>query len=206
MHRLLSYTGRVATALALVVTGTAGAVWGGSAAGRFLLPARTGAGDGDAVRWCVVERDDVEVRALPGFDPTSRITEVRIDGLRVPDDRWLRLPAERGGPDELLAHHRGLEVALARQRDVLEVAPPAQPRTGIGARRLDALGGRYVDPDGVAAPEAVAVGALGDLDHHPLPGQGVAHEHDPGLGLGEPRHAVPAVRHRSDLDRPDPLV
>jgi len=77
-----------------VVSGVAGAVWGGLSAGRFVLPVRSSVGG--SVRWCVVDRADVEARPLPGFDPTSRLTEVRIDGVELPADRWLVL-AEDGG-------------------------------------------------------------------------------------------------------------
>jgi alkylation response protein AidB-like acyl-CoA dehydrogenase len=64
-----------------VVSGTVAAVWGGALAERFLLPV------GD--RWCVVDRADLEVRELPSFDATSRVAEVRVDGVAVPAARWL---------------------------------------------------------------------------------------------------------------------
>ena len=67
------------------VSGTAGAVWGGGLADRFVLPVE----DHGSVRWCVVDRCDLEVRELPSFDPTSRLAEVRLEGVAVPPDRWL---------------------------------------------------------------------------------------------------------------------
>ena len=103
-------------------------------------------------------------------------------------------------PYQLLAHDRRLQVALPGERHVLEVAAPAAPRSGVGAGRGDAIGGGYVDADGVAAPEPVAVGALGDLHDHPLARQRMADEDDAGVGLGEAGDAVPAVGDRADLD------
>ena len=67
--------------------------WGGVLADRFLLPV-------GGVGWCVVDRDAVEVRELPSFDPTSRLAEVRLDGVAVPADRWLARGATTGSTDE----------------------------------------------------------------------------------------------------------
>ncbi len=101
----------------------------------------------------------------------------RID-LESGDDRMVGLePAE---PDQLLAHDLGLQCALRRQRDVLEVAAATQPRPGDRAGRLDPVRGRRLDRDRVAAPVPVRLGALGDLDDHAFSGQGVPDEHDPG--------------------------
>jgi len=66
------------------VTGTAAAVWGGALADVLLLPV------GDD--WCVVDRADVAVRAVPSFDATSRLAEITLEGVAVPDDRWLDEP------------------------------------------------------------------------------------------------------------------
>jgi alkylation response protein AidB-like acyl-CoA dehydrogenase len=74
------------------VSGTAGAVWGGPRADRFVLPVADG-------RWCVVDREDVEVRELPGLDATSRLAEVRLDGVAVASGRWLVVPADGPGRD-----------------------------------------------------------------------------------------------------------
>ena len=134
--------------------------------------------------------------------PPQAVVAAPVDGhgLDVQPGDEVRPRVEPPEPHQLLAHHGRLEVTLRGERDVLEVAAPAQPRPGVGARWLDPVGGGYVDADGVAAPEPVAVGALGDLDDDPLARQGVAHEHDAGLRLGEPGDAVPAVGDGTHLD------
>ena len=163
----------------------------------------------------VVDRDELVGAVGPHGRPTVRQDGVPLarappqavvvtpgdgHGLDVQPGHEVGRRVEAAEPHELLAHHGRLEVALRGERDVLEVAAAAETRSGVGARRLDAVGGGYVDADGVAAPEPVAVGALGDLDDHPLTRQGVAHEHDAGVGLGEPGDAVPAVGDRTHLD------
>src|SRR5689334_24649644 len=50
----------------------------------------------------------------------------------------------------------------------------------------------------VGSPEPLALGALGDHDLDPLPGQGVADEDH--WSVREPRHAVTAVGDRADVD------
>ena len=102
-------------------------------------------------------------------------------------------------PDELLADHGGLEVALGGHGGVLEVAAAAEAGACDGTGRGDPVRGRGQHLDGVSAPEAVAVRALGDLDDDPLARQRVSYEDHPRLGLGEPGDAVAAVGHRSDL-------
>ena len=86
------------------VAGVARAVWGGAVADRFLLPVVVGDGhDGQLVgdvAWCIADRADVEVRELPGFDATSRLAEVRLDGVVVDADRWLA-PAGAADPVRL---------------------------------------------------------------------------------------------------------
>ena len=106
---------------------------------------------------------------------------------------------EAGQPDQLLAHHGGLQVALGGQGDVLEVATSAESRSGDRAGRGDPVSRRLEHLDGVTTPEPVTVGALGDLDDHPLPRDRVPGEDHTGLGLGQPDDAVAAVGHRTDL-------
>ena len=79
------------------VSGTAGGGVGRSA-GRPVRAARRRRG---AVRWCVVDRGDVEVRELPGLDATSRLAEVRVDDVVVPPSGGWRFPGRppRAGPD-----------------------------------------------------------------------------------------------------------
>ena len=83
---------------------------------------------------------------------------------------------------------------------MLEVAATAETGAGHGTRRRHPVGRRREDLHRVATPEAVAVGALDDLDEGPLTGQGMADEHDPRLRLGQAGDAVAAVGHRPDLD------
>ncbi|MGH9110998.1 MAG: acyl-CoA dehydrogenase family protein, partial [Acidimicrobiales bacterium] len=93
-------------------------VWGGGVADRFVLP--VGGDDGPA-GWCVVDRDQVEVKALASFDATRGLSEVRLDDVKIPTDRWLTPAAGTdrdlaGGPDPvslaaLLAGAEALGVA-----------------------------------------------------------------------------------------------
>ena len=119
----------------------------------------------------------------------------------VPGHRLdLDVDVELRQPGELLHDHRGLEGALGGQRDVLEVAAAAQARPGVRARRLDPVGRGVEHLDGVAAPEPVALGALGDLDDDAFAGQRVPHEHDAVALLHDAGDAVAAVRDRADGD------
>lgn len=69
------------------VSGRVRGVWGGSLADRFVLPVtRLG-----APAWCVVERSDLEVKALASFDATRGLAEVRLDGVAVGPERWLSI-------------------------------------------------------------------------------------------------------------------
>ena len=111
----------------------------------------------------------------------------------------LDLDVESGEALELLADHVGLEPALPLEGHVLEVAASAPARAGEAARRFDPVGGGRQHLDRVAAPEAVALGAVRDLDDDPLPRQGVPHEHH-SLLVGDPGDAVAPVRDRPDLD------
>ena len=83
--------------------------------------------------------------------------------------------------------------------DVLEVAAPASARTGVRARRVDPVRRGLQHLDGVAAPEPVSVGPLGDLDDDPLAGQRVPHEDHPTRAVGgvQPGDAVAAVGDRA---------
>ena len=83
---------------------------------------------------------------------------------------------------------------------MLEVAPSAEAGAGHGTRRRHPVGRRREDLHRVAAPEAIAVGALDDLHDGPFTGHGMADEHDPRLRLGQPGDAMTAVSHRPDLD------
>ncbi len=112
-----------------VVSGVAGAVWGGLSVGRYVLPVRSAASP--APRWCVVERDDLEARALPGFDPTSRVTEVRIDRLVVPPERWLD-DAGASGPARLAEVLCGAMAVGVADWCVTTAAEYAQVRVQFG--------------------------------------------------------------------------
>jgi alkylation response protein AidB-like acyl-CoA dehydrogenase len=62
-------------------------VWGGAVAGRFLLPV--------GGTWCVVDRDEAEVREVPSFDPTRRLATVTLpEGWSPSPDRVLGPDAE----------------------------------------------------------------------------------------------------------------
>ncbi len=139
--------------------------------------------------------------ALPGAPPQPVVLAARDrHGLDVQARDQVGVGREAAEAHQLLAHDRRLEVALRGYGDVLEVAAAAQARPGDGARRLHAVRRRREDLDRVAAPEPVAVGALGDLDDDPLAGQRVAYEHHPRLRLGQPGDAVAAVGDRAHLD------
>jgi alkylation response protein AidB-like acyl-CoA dehydrogenase len=73
----------------LTVTGSSAPILGAAAAETLVLGARDE--DGTA-RWFVLPPDQraaAAVRALRGVDLTRDIARVRLDGLRVPADRWL---------------------------------------------------------------------------------------------------------------------
>ena len=73
----------------LTVTGSSVPILGAAAAETLVLGARTE--DGTA-RWFVLptdQRAEVAVSVLRGVDLTRDIARVRLDGLRVPADRWL---------------------------------------------------------------------------------------------------------------------
>ncbi|HYZ98793.1 MAG TPA: acyl-CoA dehydrogenase [Acidimicrobiales bacterium] len=99
------------------VSGRVRGVWGGARAERFVVPvARPGEAPGAGSAWCVVDRSDVEVEALAGFDPTRGLAELRLDGVEVGPGRWLCEDEAAGGPEgparlaELLASAEALGV------------------------------------------------------------------------------------------------
>ena len=131
-------------------------------------------------------------------------TQAQIDVGVVAGDRFHHeVGHERVGrievsqPHELLADDGRLQLALGRERDVLEVAAAAEVGTGVLAGRRDPVWRGGQDRHGVAAPEPVSLGALGDLDDHLLAGQCVPGEHDPALPR-KPDDEVAAVRDRPD--------
>jgi 3-oxochol-4-en-24-oyl-CoA dehydrogenase len=79
------------------VSGRVRGVWGGSLADRFVLPVTR-----QAPTWCVVDRADVEVKALASFDATRGLAEVRLDGVDVGPERWLSIAAGGAGDPERL--------------------------------------------------------------------------------------------------------
>ena len=70
------------------------------------------------------------------LDAGAPVEPVVVTGNRL----HLDVDLEVGQPGHLLAHDVGLERALARQRDVLEVAAAAQPGAGERARWRDPVG------------------------------------------------------------------
>ena len=78
------------------VEGTCGAVWGGTLADHLLVPVTIGDPVAaevsgvpvDATAWIVLDRREVDLRALPSFDRTSRLAEAEVD-LVAPSGRWL---------------------------------------------------------------------------------------------------------------------
>jgi alkylation response protein AidB-like acyl-CoA dehydrogenase len=110
----LALAGGLAVDAAGRVSGRVRGVWGGSVADRFVLPvSRT---DGPA--WCVIDRADVEVKALGGLDASWGLAELGVDGADVGIGRWLTITAG-GAADpeglvrlaELLAGAEALGVA-----------------------------------------------------------------------------------------------
>lgn len=110
-------------------------------------------------------------------------------------------PGEAG---KLLRHVPGLEPTLCRGRHVLIVAPPAAPRPGVGAGRLDPVGRRLQDLDGVGPQEGGR--RRGHTGPDALARQGVAHEDHPAVR--RVAHAAPArcdgthVEFEHPLDEP----
>jgi alkylation response protein AidB-like acyl-CoA dehydrogenase len=110
----LALAGGLAVDAAGRVSGRVRGVWGGSVADRFVLPVSRA--DGPA--WCVIDRADVEVKALGGLDASWGLAELGVDGADVGTGRWLTITAG-GAADpeglvrlaELLAGAEALGVA-----------------------------------------------------------------------------------------------
>ena len=153
-----------------------------------------------------VDGDDVVGAVLAHAAATVGETDVALTGapaqaLLVTRDRLHGdVEVEASEPAQLLAHDGGLEVALRGERDVLEVAAAAGVGAGVRARGRHAVGRRLDHRHGVAAPEPVAVRALGEDELDGLTGQRVPDEDDAqAVAVGHPGDAVAAVRHRTDL-------
>jgi hypothetical protein len=139
------------------------------------------------------------------LDPRPPAQAVLVAGHRLDHDREV----DAREPSELLADDRRLELPLVGQRHVLEVAAAAAAGRGVRAGGRDPLRRRLEHLDGVRAPEAVAVGPLGDLEDDALPRDRVPDEDHPrpvrrrvvgsrGARAGDAGHAVAAVGHRAD--------
>jgi alkylation response protein AidB-like acyl-CoA dehydrogenase len=92
------------------VSGRVRGAWGGTLADRFVLPVTRGG----ASAWCVVDRADLDVKALCGFDATRGLAELRLDGVDVSSERWLSIPGHPEAPvrlAELLAGAEALGIA-----------------------------------------------------------------------------------------------
>jgi hypothetical protein len=118
---------------------------------------------------------------------------------------WLDLdgPIHLREPLQLFGDDRSLEPALGRQARVLPVAPaaPAGPREG--ARRLDPVGRRAQDFDGICPEEPVAFTTLRHDRDDALARERMTDEDDARFMA---RNTVPAVRDGADVElepRPD---
>jgi alkylation response protein AidB-like acyl-CoA dehydrogenase len=78
------------------VSGRARGVWGGSLADRFVLPVARPEGPA----WCVVDRTDVDVKALASFDATRGLAEVGLDRVDIAPERWLSTSTGGGAGGE----------------------------------------------------------------------------------------------------------
>ena len=110
---------------------------------------------------------------------------------------WERLDGDvrldPGQALQLLAQHRGLQLALGRRVGVLPVAAPAPPGAGPRARRLDPAGSGFEHRDRVGPAERTAA-VVGDDRVHPLPRQRVPDEHDPLAPVVDPAGARRSAR------------
>ncbi len=104
---------------------------------------------------------------------------------------------EPGQTLQLLTHYERLQLALAGNRDMLEVAATTQVRSGERTGSLDPVGRGSEDLDGVAAQELGLVVALRDLHDHLLVGERVTNEDHPTLVSSD---KVTLMRDRADLD------
>jgi len=98
-------------------------VLGGAIAERFLLPIADGAG----WNWVVADRDAVELRELPSFDPTRRLAEVTLTG-----DPLVQLNCDIGAPIGLAALVASAESVGIAQWCVDTAAAYAKDRVQFG--------------------------------------------------------------------------
>lgn len=107
------------------------------------------------------------------------------------------IDVKAGEMSELLPHDSRLEIALCRERNMLEVAAAAPAWPGIPTRRGDAVWGRAANLDGIRPQESVTRLPLRDLGDHLLTREGMAHEEDATV---VPSDAVSPVGNRADRD------
>jgi alkylation response protein AidB-like acyl-CoA dehydrogenase len=94
----VAITGELEVDDAARVSGRVRGVWGGPLTDRFVLRVARP----EAPSWCVVDRPDVEVKALASFDATRGLAEVRLDAVDVAPGRWLSITGEDGADPEAL--------------------------------------------------------------------------------------------------------
>ncbi len=91
-------------------------------------------------------------------------------------------------PPQLLGHQGSLQRPLGRHRHMLEVAPPASIRSGMGTWRCHPIWRCLEDLHRIGPEEGG--GLTGDVGQYPFTGQGVPHKHHPAV-VG-PGHAPTA--------------
>jgi hypothetical protein len=89
-------------------------------------------------------------------------------------------PLDAGDPVQLLDHAGRLQLALRRQRDVLEVTPATASGPGVLAWWLHAIGRSTKNFRRIGAEERGR--GRRDLCHDPLSGNRMAHEDDSPIG------------------------
>ena len=154
------------------LSGRVRGVWGGCLADRFLLPVARP----EAPAWCVVDRADLEVKALASFDATRGLAEVRLDGADIGPERWLSITAAGA------AHPEG----LVRLAELL-----------AGAEALGVADWCV----GEASPLRRGAGAVRPA-HRPVPGgEAPLRRHARGAGVGTRRRlgCGPLLRRRRML-------
>ncbi|WP_312007447.1 hypothetical protein [Nocardioides alcanivorans] len=123
------------------------------------------------------------MRAVPAHAPTSvpigdeggpgppaQPVLVARHRLDLESHEYLVVLRQPTDAPELLEHDGRLQTPLRRQGGVLEVAATATSGTSHGARGSDSVFRRAHHLHRVTTHEAVALGALGQLDHHSLTG------------------------------------